>query len=54
MDLEECDNFYDEKCLFQAVVNKKKYATVKILKFETPQTIAIIVLKTEKFYVTLH
>ena len=28
--------------------------TVKILKFGTPQTIAIIVLKIEKFYVTLH
>ena len=29
-------------------------STVKILKFETPQTIAIIVLKIEKFDVTLH
>ena len=28
--------------------------TVKILKFGTPQTIAIIVLKIEKFEVTLH
>ena len=28
--------------------------TVKILKFGTPQTIAIIVLKVEKFDVTLH
>ena len=28
--------------------------TVKILKFGTPQTIAIIVLKIEKFNVTLH
>ena len=28
--------------------------TVKILKFGTPQTIAVIVLKTEKFGVTLH
>ena len=28
--------------------------TVKILKFETPQTIAIIVLKIETFDVTLH
>ena len=28
--------------------------TVKILKFGTPQTIAIIVLKTIKFDVTLH
>ena len=30
------------------------YLTVKILKFGTPQTIAIIVLKLEKFDVTLH
>ena len=29
-------------------------STVKILKFGTPQTIAIIVLKIEKFDVTLH
>ena len=28
--------------------------TVKILKFGTPQTIAIIVLKIEKFDETLH
>ena len=28
--------------------------TVKILKFGTPQTIAIIVLKIEKLAVTLH
>ena len=28
--------------------------TVKILKFGTPQTIGIIVLKIEKFDVTLH
>ena len=28
--------------------------TVKILKFGTPQTIAIIVLRIEKFDVTLH
>ena len=32
----------------------KNYTTVKILKFGTPQTIAIIVLKIEKFDVTLH
>ena len=31
-----------------------KVTTVKILKFGTPQTIAIIVLKIEKFDVTLH
>ena len=29
-------------------------STIKILKFGTPQTIAIIVLKIEKFDVTLH
>ena len=28
--------------------------TVKILKFGTPQTIAIIILEIEKFDVTLH
>ena len=28
--------------------------TIKILKFGTPETIAIIVLKIEKFDVTLH
>ena len=32
----------------------KCFSTVKILKFGTPQTIAIIVLKIEKFDVTLH
>ena len=31
----------------------EKNVTVKILKFGTPQTIAIIVLKIEKFDVTL-
>ena len=31
-----------------------KIITVKILKFGTPQTIAIIVLKIEKFDVTLY
>ena len=33
---------------------KSNLFTVKILKFGTPQTIAIIVLKIEKFDVTLH
>ena len=28
MHLEEGDNFYDEKCLFQAVVNKKNMLDV--------------------------
>ena len=31
-----------------------KHHTVKILKFGTPQTIAIIVLRIEKFDETLH
>ena len=30
------------------------HSTVKILKFGTPQTIAITVLEIEKFVVTLH
>ena len=34
--------------------SRGKTITVKILKFGTPQTIAIIVLKIEKFDVTLH
>ena len=34
--------------------NRKTVYTVKILKFGTPQTIAVIVLKIEKFDVTLH
>ena len=36
------------------VLMLKQLFTVKILKFGTPQTIAIIVLKIEKFDVTLH
>ena len=36
------------------VVASSLQHTVKILKFGTPQTIAIIVLKIEKFDVTLH
>ena len=32
----------------------RRLITVKILKFGTPQTIAIVVLKIEKFDVTLH
>ena len=38
-------------CLFTGITVQN---TVKILKFGTPQTIAIIVLKIEKFDVTLH
>ena len=41
--------------LFEDVINTRyDDSTVKILKFGTPQTIAIIVLKIEKFDVTLH
>ena len=36
------------------IFEQNKPFTVKILKFGTPQTIAIIVLKIEKFGVTLH
>ena len=36
------------------IVPKLINFTVKILKFGTPQTIAIIVLNIEKFDVTLH
>ena len=48
-------------CQLDGIQNRFYYAsttadaiTVKILKFGTPQTIAIIVLKIEKFDVTLH
>ena len=42
--------------LFRVVLcdSGKGCITVKILKFGTPQTIAIIVLKLVKFDVTLH
>ena len=50
-----CDR---KRKLIIGIVNKYEGAnykpTVKILKFGTPQTIAIIVLKIEKFDVTLH
>ena len=39
---------------FWGLLLKRKIFTVKILKFGTPQTIAIIVLKIENFDVTLH
>ena len=44
------------KPIFHIMVTKCHHCqyTVKILKFGTPQTIAIIVLKIEKFDVTLH
>ena len=37
-----------------AIIRINAVFTVKILKFGTPQTIAIIVLKIERFEVTLH
>ena len=36
------------------IISGSFVVTVKILKFGTPQTIAIIVLKLVKFDVTLH
>ena len=39
---------------FQLVKCNTMQLTVKILKFGTPQTIAIIILKLVKFDVTLH
>ena len=36
------------------LISEKKVNTVKIIKFGTPQIIAITVLKIEKFDVTLH
>ena len=43
--------FKTPKCFICVHLNP---GTVKILKFGTPQTFAIIVLKIEKFDVTLH
>ena len=44
----------DISCSLTALEGAVSCTTVKILKFGTPQTIAIIVLKIEKFDVTLH
>ena len=41
-------------CSFNNTAFIENTGTVKILKFGTPLTIAIIVLKIEKFDVTLH
>ena len=41
-------------CLLKPFCASPLMITVKILKFGTPQTIATIVLKIEKFDVTLH
>ena len=48
------DKSSPDKGLGLVVVSLVNETTVKILKFGTPQTIAIIVLKIEKFDVTLH
>ena len=48
------NNKKDSGITFNVVSVTKRNFTVKILKFGTPQTIAIIVLKIEKFDVTLH
>ena len=42
------------KLKFSSVLALNFMCTVNILKFGTPQTIAIIDLKIEKFDVTLH
>ena len=42
------------KTLCYSLMLRWKRSTVKILKFGTSQTIAIIVLQVEKFDVTLH
>ena len=46
--------FFDIRGYFEMSVFEILGVTVKILKFGTPQTIAILVLKIEKFDVTLH
>ena len=40
--------------MLSCLYSSQLHTTVKILKFGTPQTIAMIVLKIEKFDVTLH
>ena len=42
------------KAMGYLLFTTRKFITVKILKFGTPQTIAIIVLRIEKFDETLH
>ena len=50
------DNYFKNRSIsmFGQENNYVRTPTVKILKFGTPQTIAIIVLKIEMFDVTLH
>ena len=52
MDLDFLDWFRREISISEP--NFVTLITVKILKFGTPQTIAIIVLKIEKLAVTMH
>ena len=47
-------NILSLQCINILYTYTNKVFTVKILKFGTPQTIAIIVLKLVKFDVTLH
>ena len=47
------NNFYYSVCFIMKPLSNMS-STVKILKIGTPQTIAIIVLKIEKFDLTLH
>ena len=51
-----CSKYWKEHYIhfFISEVTYEKLHTVKILKFGTPQTIAIIVLEIETFNVTLH
>ena len=48
------DTLYNATLVINCHVLAPIQTTVKILKFGTPQTIAIIILKLEKFDVTLH
>ena len=47
-------SFYFGRLCVTTALARYDIGTVKILKFGTPQTIAIIVIKIEKFDVTLH
>ena len=52
--LDCCSDIKSSEYMKTVSARCKKVNTLKILKFGTPQTIAIIVLKIEKFDVTLH
>ena len=52
-----CKHYLQKRCSWECVfITAVAFIgiTVKILKFGTPQTVAIIVLEIEKFDVTLH